>query len=166
MVRSLGVMAVVVAITLIFVPGLLHPSKSQRFQPVRYSDYVDGFRQVTTLSAYVPVGLGSGWYANSANLTRRDGTAHLHLGFVAPNDKYLAIEESNGTANGFIRDVVGASGGRVLGQVVINGVSWVRSLSEKGETTLAHTTGGVTVVITGSGTLPQQQELAAALRRA
>ena len=82
------------------------------------------------------------------------------------NDKYLAIEESNGTANGFIRDVVGASGGRVLGQVVINGVSWVRSLSEKGETTLAHTTGGVTVVITGSGTLPQQQELAAALRRA
>jgi hypothetical protein len=94
MVRSLGLMLVIVAATLIFVPGLLHPSKSQRVQPVAYDDYVRGFRQVTGLDAATPASL-DGWRANSARLTHKGASATLYIGWVSPSGKYAALYESN-----------------------------------------------------------------------
>jgi Protein of unknown function (DUF4245) len=163
MVRSLGVLVIVVAVTLIFVPELLHPNKSERFQAADYSDYVAGFQQVTGLSALVPTGLAKPWYANAGSLKYSGKTAHLHIGWVTPNKEYAALEESNGPASSFVTAVIGAPGLKVTGTQLINGSVWSRSVSAQGEGSLTRTTNGITVVITGSASLAQQEQLAASL---
>jgi hypothetical protein len=140
MVRSLGLMLVIVVATLIFVPGLFHPSKSQRVQPYDYSDDVAGFRQVTGLPAVTPSGLLSGWYANSASLTHHGSTATLYIGWVSPTKKYAALYESNQPT-----------------------VSLPRS--QVGDRTVRRTVGKLTVVITGSATTAELRQLAASLAR-
>jgi hypothetical protein len=164
MVRSLGVLAVVVALTLIFVPGLLHPSKSQRYQPVSYSDYTEGFQQVTGLRALVPTGLAKPWYANGGTLVHAGKDAHLHIGWVTPTNEYAALEESNTTSRPFIEAVLGEQGLTVTGTQQIDGATWDRRVSARGENSLSHKVGGITVVITGSATPAQEAELAASLR--
>jgi hypothetical protein len=166
MVRSLGVLVVVVALTLIFVPGLLHPSKSQRFSAVGYSDFTEGFKQVTTIDALVPTGLASGWYANSGALTHSGDDANLRIGWVTPDKNYLALDESNEPAKEFISGVLGSGGLKVTGSLQIDGATWTRSTSDQGEASIAGTFNGVVVVITGSGTSAEQSQLAAALRMA
>jgi hypothetical protein len=138
MVRSLGLMLVIVAVTLIFVPGLLHPSKSQRVQPVSYTDYARGFRQVTGLTAVTPVGLPDGWYANSAKLTHKGSTATLYIGWVSPTHKYAALYESNASPI-----TIGAS--------------------RPGDLSVRRTVGKLTIVIKGSATKQELNQLAAAL---
>jgi hypothetical protein len=138
MVRSLGLMLVIVAVTLVFVPGLFHPSKSQKVQPYDYSDDVTGFRQVTGLSALTPHGLASGWYSNSARLTHRGPTATLYIGWVSPTKKYAALYESNST-------------------------SIATAAPRAGDHTLRRTVGPLSIVITGSASPAELSQLAAAL---
>ncbi|HVW80715.1 MAG TPA: DUF4245 domain-containing protein [Mycobacteriales bacterium] len=166
MVRSLGVMAVVVALTLVFVPGLLHPNKSQRFPAVSYSDYTIGFKQISGVPALVPSGLASGWYANSGALTHEAAVANLRIGWVTPAKHYLALDESNGPASQFISRVLGTDGLRVTGREPIGDATWTESTSDQGERSISRTVNGITVVITGSGTAAEQAALAGALRAA
>ncbi|HVY09897.1 MAG TPA: DUF4245 domain-containing protein [Mycobacteriales bacterium] len=163
MVLSLGVLLAIVGVTLLFVPGLLHPSKSERFAAVSYSDDVEGFHVVTGQRAFVPAGLSTEWYANSAALEHRGDTAHLHIGFVTPNSKYLALEESNAAADAFILQTLGRRGLVADGTARIGEVSWQRHVSARGELSLSRTVGGVTVVITGSGSQAQLALLAGSL---
>jgi hypothetical protein len=166
MVRSLGLIAVIVAITLIFVPNLVHPGKSSKLASANYSDDTVGFRQVTHHDALAPVGLPKGWYANGATFANSGTkTAHLHIGWVTPNKKYAGLDESNATAPAFIVTVLGKAGAHVTGQVAIAGASWAERTSGRGERSLTTTTpDGITIVITGSASAVQQQQLAAALQ--
>jgi hypothetical protein len=164
MVRSLGLMAVIVGVSLIFVPNLIHPGKSSKVQSADYSDAVVGYRQVTGADPLTPTGLASGWYANASALAHSARVAHLHIGWVTPDKKYAALDESNGPALPFIVGVLGARAARASGTVVIDGTSWATRVSTRGEQSLTATLGSVTVVITGSASLPQQRSLAAALR--
>jgi hypothetical protein len=166
MVRSLGLLAVIVALTLVFVPGLLHPSHAQRYPAASYVDEVTGFHDVTGRAAWVPADLPSGWRANGASLPYREHTAHLHIGWVTPTAQYAGLEESNQPAQSFVSVVLGARGRVVTGSVDIAGASWSRRTSSRGEQSLVRTVGGVTIVITGSATTLQEQQLAAALRPA
>jgi hypothetical protein len=163
MVRSLGVMAVVVALTLVFVPGLLHPNKSQRFPAVTYSDDTEGFHQVTGQRALVPTGLAKLWYANSASLSHSGAHAHLHIGWVTPTNAYAALEESNDRSAPFIVAILGQRGATVAGTQDVNGVAWDRRVSARGENSLTRKIGAITVVITGSATTAQQEALAGSL---
>jgi hypothetical protein len=163
MVRSLGLIAVVIAVTLIFVPGLVHPSKSQQFAPVDYSDYVSGFHELTGHAALTPT-LPTGWAANAASLTGGRAAAHLHIGFVTPNGQYAGLEESIAPATVFVPSVLGRVGATVTGRVSVDGTSWQTSTSSRGEYSLVHTVGTITVVITGSATDAQLQLVAASLR--
>jgi len=164
MVRSLGVVAVIVAITLLFVPNLLHPGKSSRVQPVDYSEDAVGFRQLAGVPAYAPVGLPSGWYANGASLPHNRAMVHLHIGFVTPDKNYAGLEESDGPAAAFIASVLGTRGATVSGQVNEGGRAWAVRTSSAGERSITTTDGNVTIVITGSASAAQQQQLARALR--
>jgi Protein of unknown function (DUF4245) len=164
MVRSLGVVAVIAAVTLIFVPGLFHPSKSERFQAVDYSDYVSGFHQLTGRSALVPASLPTGWKANAATLTGPTAREHLHIGWVPPGATYAGLEESVGPMAGFVPTVLGARGRAVTGSASINGEVWQTRTSSRGEASLSRTIGGIAVVITGSATTAQLDLLAASLR--
>jgi hypothetical protein len=139
MARSLGLMAVIVAVTLIFVPGLLHPSKSQRVQPTSYTDYTRGFHQVTGETAATPAGLPDGWYANSAKLTHKGSTATLYIGWVTPTKKYAALYESN------------------VGRVAVEA-------GRRGDRSVRTTIGKLKILVTGSASATELQQLADALR--
>ena len=113
------------AVTLIFVPGLLHPNKSQRFQAVAYADYVAGFRQVTGLAALVPAGLPNGWYANSADLTAPGRPPTCTSAGSAPTNQYAALEESIDDAQRrSLQAMLGAPGLRVCSSH--RGLPWRR----------------------------------------
>lgn len=164
MVRSLGLVAVVVAVSLIFVPGPLHPSKSQKIQAIDYANVVIGFHQVTGTAALVPISLSTDWKATSESLTHTGSVAHLHIGFAAPQSTYAGLEEGNADPATFVRSVLGARGLARSGTTVINGAAWSTRVSQRGETSLVRTRHGLTVIITGSAGLTDDQDLAAALR--
>lgn len=166
MVRSLGLIAVIVGLTLVFVPGLFDPSSSDRFPAVNYSDYLAGFHQVTGKHALAPDPVPSGWRANAGTLTGPASAEHLHIGFAVPGSHYAGLEESVAPASTFVASVLGTQGTHVRGRVSISGAAWRTSTSARGEYSLARTIGGITVVITGSASPAQLQALAASLRRA
>jgi len=165
MVRSLGLIAVILAVTLLFVPGLLHPSKSQRVQPVDYSDVVIGFKQVTGQLAYAPTNLPTTWKATSRSLTHKGSYAHMHVGFVAPDNNYAGLDEATGDPTTFVQSILGHRGLTQTATTTINGSTWSERTSQRGETSLVRTTKGLTVVITGSTNPANQQALAASLQR-
>lgn len=164
MVRSLGLVGVVIAATLIFVPGLFHPSKSQQFQPVDYSDYVSGFHQVTDQTALAPSSLPSGWTANAGALTGPAAAEHLHIGFATPGSEYAGLEESVESLAAFVPSVLGTRGATVTGSALVGGTRWQTRTSSRGEYSLTRTIRGIAIVITGSATDAQLQQLAASLR--
>ncbi len=163
MVRSLGLVAVIAAVTLIFVPGLFHPSKSQRFPATDYSDYVAGFHQLTGRPALTPRSLPSSWSANAAALTGTRTTAHLQIGFDVPGAQYAGLDETVGPPAGFVSLVLGVPIGSATGTVAVGGAAWQTLRSARGEYSLVHTNAGLTEVITGSATQAQLQLLAASL---
>jgi hypothetical protein len=164
MVRSLGLIAVIVAVSLIFVPGLLHPSKSDRFPAADYSSDVTGFHQVTGKVAPAPGRLPSGWHSNAASLTGPAAAEHLHVGFASPNTTYAGLEESVVAMSPFARTVLGQRGTAVTGQTRIGGVIWQSRMSSRGELALSRRVNGVSVIITGSASGEQLELLAASLR--
>ena len=166
MVRSLLLIAVAIGVTLIFVPGLLHPSKSQHFPAADYQDYLVGFRQLTGVPALVPLVPPAQWRANAAALTSPQPGVHLHIGWVAPGAKYVELEESVGPSSALISTVLGARGSAVTGHMMVNGRPWLVRTSDRGEYALSGTTDGVNVVITGSGSSTQMRDLAATLQPA
>jgi hypothetical protein len=131
---------------------------------VTYSDYTEGFKQVTGIDALAPIGLASGWYANSGALTHEGTDANLRIGWVTPDKNYLALDESTKPAKVFISQVLGSAGLKVAGYEQIAGATWTQCTSDQREKSIARTfDDGVTVVITGSGTPAEQSALAAAL---
>jgi hypothetical protein len=140
MVRSLGLILLIIAATLIFVPDLIHPGKSSRVQPVSYQSEVRGFQQVTGKPALVPADLPDGWYANSARLTPKRSNATLYIGWVTPTERYAALYEST------------------LPRITLG-------KPRPGDRTVRRTIGTLNVVITGSASEQEMAELVAALRR-
>jgi hypothetical protein len=163
MIRSLGLIAVILGVTLLFVPGLFHPSKSQRFPAADYTDYVSGFHEVTAKAALTPASLPDGWQANGASLSGPADAEHLHIGFATAGAKYAGLEESVAPMPTFVSAVLGSRGGQVTGRVTIDGTTWQTRTSSRGEASISRTIDGIAVVITGSATPDQQRALAASL---
>jgi hypothetical protein len=163
MVRSLGLVLLILGVTLIFVPDLFHPSKAARYPAATYSDVTSGFHEVTGEKALVPVLLPSGWKANAASLTGPAASEHLHIGWATPGSKYAALEESVAPPAQFIRAVLGPAGTVVEGVSVINQARWDVRTSSRGEYSLSRTDGNRVVVITGSAGRQHQRILAASL---
>jgi hypothetical protein len=163
MARSLGLILAIVVVTLLFVPGLIHPSKSEKFQPVDYSNYLSGFDEVTGKSALAPAPPPSSWRANGATLTGPATAEHLHIGFAVPGTKYAGLEEGVAPASTFVRSVLGSRGAIVTDHLTLHGVAWASSTSSRGEFALTRTVGGITIIVTGSATPLQLETLAASL---
>lgn len=162
MVRSLGLIAVIVAISLVFTGYLLHPGKKDLYPAQGYSDYVSGFRQLTGTPALAPSPLPSGWKSNGGSLSRAPAT-HLHIGFVTPGSHYAGLEETDGPGAAFVTQVLGRRGATSAGSAVIDGVTWQRRVASDGDRSLLRTVGKVTVIVTGSATPEQLVALAASL---
>jgi hypothetical protein len=173
MARSLGLIAVIVAVTLIFVPGLVHPSKKDKVQPLDYSNYLEGFHSLTKLTALAPNPVPAGWYANSAALSGPSQAEHLRIGFVTPDQQYVGLVQSIGTPATVIQTLLGKSAATPTGHVTIAGASWDERTSITHEVALTHVfapsarsapSGVITVIVTGSASRAQLQALAATLK--
>jgi Protein of unknown function (DUF4245) len=166
MVRSFGLMVVVVGATLLFVPSLLHPSAKDRFPPFDTSGVVAGFHDVSGHTALVPATLPPGWTPTSGGVSGSAATEDLHIGYAAPGKSFAGLNESVGPTAGLVATVLGAAGAHVSGTVPVDGVAWQRRTSSRGEVALVHRSGGIAVVVTGSASQPNLVALAASLRPA
>src|SRR5664279_756799 len=155
MVRSLGlVLAVVVVVFLIARPSA---SNSQRVRTVDYGPDVARAR---------PVGLGAGWRSTSSRVDApapgTPGPVALHIGFVTPRDAYAALEESNAETDAFVADRTNGAAPR--SSVVVGGRLWEQRQATDATRALVQRGGGTTLVVTGTASVVELTELAAALR--
>jgi len=163
MARSLGLMAVVIAALLLLGPArtLIFPG-SAKMKAVDFNDQVRAFAKVAG-SVLAPVGVPSSWRANAATFDSSGHTARLHVGFATPGSRYAGLDETNGTPARLIARVLGTRGATVTGTTTIAGQTWQLRRSDRGEEALTTTTGGLTVVVTGSGSDEQLRTLAGSL---
>lgn len=167
--RSLGLMAVIMAVVLFATParGLIFPDQSDRMPAVDYSDVVSGFGQVTHHPALGPVALPRSWRANAANLSGSSAAdERLHIGFVTPGNQFAGVDETTGDATALIKDVLGTRGATVTGTTTIDGATWQVRTSDRGERSLTRAVAGLTVVVTGSARAADLDRLCASLQPA
>src|SRR3954453_22615907 len=162
--RSLGLMAVVIAVLLLIGPArtLIFPG-SAKVQPVDYSHRVTAFKNVVGI-VLAPTDLPRGWRANAATFGSARGRAHLHIGFATPGSLFAGVDESNGPPAQLLSGVLGPRGTTVTGTTTIAGETWETRRSQRGEQALTVTRGPLTVVVTGSATERQLRTLAGSLR--
>jgi hypothetical protein len=163
MARSLGLIGAIIAFTLLFVPGLIHPGSKDRLQPVDYSSYVSGFHDVTGVTAMTPRPAPDGFRPTSGRLTGPAATEHLHIGFAVPGTTYAGVEESVGPLPTLVAALLGKRGATVTGHAVIAGVTWQSRLSSRGEVALTRRVAGLNLLVTGSASAEQLELLAGSL---
>jgi hypothetical protein len=166
MVRSFGLMIVVVGVTLLFVPSLLRPSAKDKFPAFDASGLIDGFHDVTGRPALVPGPLPPGFRPTAGTLTGPAATERMHIGYAAPGQSFAGLDETVGPTSDLVATVLGAAGTTVDGTVPVAGAAWQRRTSSRGEIALVHRSGGISVVVTGSASEPNLAALAASLRPA
>jgi len=165
MARSLGLLAVVIAVLLFIGPArsLIFPADRDRFPRVDYTGYVTGFQDVTGVAAVVPQGLPASWRANVATAGPLGAGQRLHIGWGVPGQLFAGLDEATGSAAVLFRDVIGYAAPAHAGSTTVNGEQWQLGRSKRGEEVLARTVGKLTVIITGNATDEQLRFLAASL---
>ncbi|MFE9247940.1 DUF4245 domain-containing protein [Streptomyces sp. NPDC007088] len=157
MILSLGVIVAIAAGIYIFVPH------DEHHDPVKRVDYRVELLTAQRAAAYpvaAPRGLSKDWKPTSVRYRGADGDA-WHLGYLDPEGKYVAVEQSTRDPAKFVDDVT--QGAREApGAAEVGGKSWARY---EGDTydALVLREGGSTTVVTGSASFPQLEEFAAAL---
>jgi hypothetical protein len=165
--RSLGLMAVIMAVVLLATParGLIFPDRNDRMPAKDYSSVVSGFGQVTHRPALAPAGLPSSWRANAANLSGSSAAdERLHIGFVTPDSSYAGLDETTGDGAALIADVLGRRAATTTGTTTIDGTTWDVRTSDRGERSLTRVADGLTVVVTGNARAADLDRLCASLR--
>jgi hypothetical protein len=166
MLRSLAVVLVLV----LGVSLLTLRSSSEQVRTVEYESELASARNAAPYPLYAPVGL-DGWRATSVRFEPGgdSGTPTVwHLGFYTPDERYAAIDESNGPAEDFLDDIT-QSAESTGATVTIGELAWVRyegggAAGTDDETRgLVHDEEGFVVVVSGSAEWPELEELAAAL---
>ncbi|MBV9292149.1 MAG: DUF4245 domain-containing protein [Frankiales bacterium] len=165
MTRSLGLMAVVVAVFLFIGPArtLVMPGSAAR-PAVDDSDAIRGFGTATHTPALVPAGLPRSWRVNAATLQHTRTLEQLHIGYAVPGSRYAGLDEGVGDPASLVRTVLSPAGATVHGSTTIAGRLWQVRRSARGEEALTRQDGNRTVVITGDATDVQLRLLAGSLR--
>jgi hypothetical protein len=106
-----------------------------------------------------PSGLGDGWRPTSTELVPAgpSAPASFRIGYVSPAGKYAELLQSADAP-----DAVAARYGPLVaeGAASIGGASWQQYDTTSGRRLLRHTFGKVTVIVTGSASQPELEELA------
>lgn len=166
MVRSLGLMAVIVA-AVVFIGAryLVFPGSSDQMPAADYTGVLQGFQDKTSIAPLRPTALPTSWRANAARLLYPTTTSvQMHIGWALPHSRYAGLDEATGSSDAAITAVLGDVGRRVIGEVSIGGATWQRRMSSLGEQALTRERDGVTAVITGNATDAELAQLAASLR--
>lgn len=166
MVRSLGLMAVIVA-ALLFIGAryLIMPGSAERPPPADYSSVVQDFPRAAGAPVLAPTSLPASWRANAARLTApSDGVTQLHIGWAVPGSRYAGLDEATGPPTALVGTVLGTAGLTVRGTTTIAGAVWQQRVSARGERAYTRQDGRLTVVVTGNATDTQLRLLAGSLR--
>jgi len=157
--RAVGVVVLITVAVVLIAPR-------RHYEAVRVIDYSGDLAAARTHAPYhvlAPVGLTEGWRATSVRYATKDGATMWHLGFISPGGEYVGIEQSDGSAQLWIRQQT--HGGRPEATVPVNGEQWtMRYHADKKLRSLAITEDGVTTVVAGIASLPTLTELASALQ--
>jgi hypothetical protein len=160
MVRSLSLVLVVVAVVILLT---LRDEPHQTVHRVDFSTQLQEARQVTPYDVLAPVGLDAGWKATSVRNDTEGTALTWHIGFVTPDERYAAVEQSDGPSAAFLDDFV--DGATRSGNMTVSGVAWQRLEGGKPELrALVRRGSGVTTVVTGSASFAELRQLASALR--
>ncbi|OON81487.1 DUF4245 domain-containing protein [Streptomyces tsukubensis] len=157
MVLSLAVIVLVACGIYVFVP---HDDTESPAKRVDYRVELLSAQRAASYPVEAPKGLSKKWKATSVRYRAENHDA-WHLGFLDPEGRYVAIEQSTRKPSEFIDQVSqGAEKTNVSHRIA--GATWQRY---KGDTynALVRRDKGATTVVTGSGTFEQMEAMARAL---
>jgi Protein of unknown function (DUF4245) len=160
MVRSLSLVLIVVAVVFLLT---LRDEPTQTVHRVDYSAQLQDARRAAAYDVLAPVGLGARWKATSVRYDTDGGAVTWHIGFVTPEGRYAAVEQSDGRATPFLGEFV--DGATKTGGAMVSGVLWQRLEGGKPEPRALVLRGSdVTTVVAGGASFGELQQLANALR--
>lgn len=150
MVRSLGLVLLVVALALVLGPGraLLFPSRNERALPIDYRSVIEQAGLRAGLPLRAPAPLPAGWSPNAARVDGARGSVTLHVGFVTPAKEYVALDEAQRSAAAWVASVLGAPA-RDTGPAT-QPAGWQLWRTNGGHEALVREQRGVVVVVSGT----------------
>ncbi|SDN30374.1 Protein of unknown function [Actinacidiphila guanduensis] len=161
---SMVVLGVVVFGIYLFVPhgnGKRDPVKTET---VSYNVELEQARRDAPYPVLGPTGLGARWRATSVQYSGADRrNVTWHLGFVDPEEQYVALEQTNGAAKAFAAQVTIGSHPDPGSGVAVAGATWQHWSGGRYDA-LVRTDKGVTTVVMGTAPQSQLVRLATSLR--
>lgn len=160
MILSMLVITAVAGVVYIFIP---HDDKADPIKAVDYRVELATARRAAPYPVAAPAGLPDGWKPTSVSYEGQNG-AGWHLGFLDPDDKYVAVEQSTTPAKKYVPEVSqdAENTGRTRD---VSGQAWEVWKGPKYDALVLHAE-GVTTVVTGSAPADRLAEMAASLKTA
>lgn len=160
MVLSLGIIGIAAAVIYVFIP---HDDSKPDLKRVDYRVELLTARRAAAYPVAAPEGLPAGWKATSVRF-RGDHFDAWHLGFQAPEDQYVQIEQSTQKPAEFIDEASqGAHATKTTQQ--IDGRTWTRYTGGRYDALVLPGKGSTTVVA-GTGSFRQLTRMAESLKLA
>jgi hypothetical protein len=161
LVLSMTVIGAVSALIYVFIP---HDSKADPTKPVTFSVELGQARRDAPYKVAGPEGLPATWRPTSVTYNAADpANVTWHIGFVDPQDEYVAVEQSNAAAGPYIKDVTFGAHRDGNRTVTAGGLVWDRYAGPK-YNALVRKEQGVTTVVLGTGKDAELTTMAAALK--
>lgn len=158
MILSMIVISAVAGVIYIFIP---HDDKADPVKAVDYRVELLTARRAAPYPVAAPDGLPTGWKPTSVSYERQAGNS-WHLGFLDPDGKYVAVEQSTAPAKKYVAEVSqrATDTGRTH---EVAGEAWQHWKGPKYDALVLHGDGATTVV-TGSAPMERLAQMAAALK--
>ena len=163
MLRSLRPL-VLICLVLVAIPTL----RAGLNDPVRVVDTTSSERASAELASYpllVPRGLPDQWRPTSVRTNAGSASAGdpvtLQIGYVTPTDEYAAYVTSDDRQATALTDVLATA--TDAGTQDVDGETWQRRTTPRGETVLTRDADGATLLVTGSAADDELTTLAASL---
>ncbi|HWU06382.1 MAG TPA: DUF4245 domain-containing protein [Streptomyces sp.] len=160
MILSMLVITAVAGVVYIFIP---HDDKADPIKAVDYRVELATARRAAPYPVAAPAGLAKDWKPTSVSYEGHKG-AGWHLGYLDPDDRYVAVEQSTTPAKKYVPQV--SQNAENTGRTrEVSGRAWQVWEGPKYDALVLQAE-GVTTVVTGSAPAERLAEMAAALKTA
>ncbi|MCX4674576.1 DUF4245 domain-containing protein [Streptomyces sp. NBC_01433] len=155
---SMMVITAAAGVIYVFIP---HDDKADPIKAVDFRVELVTARRAAPYPVAAPEGLAKGWKPTSVSYTSKAGDS-WHLGFLDPDSRYVAVEQSTNPAKKYIPEV--SRDARNTGRTEdVAGRAWEHWEGPKYDALVLREKGSTTVV-TGSAPKGRLVEMAAALK--
>ncbi|MFF8615190.1 DUF4245 domain-containing protein [Streptomyces sp. NPDC015350] len=155
---SMAVISAVAGSAYIFIP---HDENANPVKAIDYRVELLTARRAAPYPVAAPDGLVGDWKPTSVSYSRAQGNS-WHLGFLDPDGKYVAVEQSTSPAKKYVTEV--SQDARDTGRTrQVAGEDWQHWKGDKYDA-LVRLDKGSTTVVTGSASTERLAEMAAALK--